>query len=209
MMKKADNQLPSASSQIVARWTRARQPVPAEDPEPDERRLEQERGQPFDRQRRAEHVADELRVDRPVHPELELLHETGGDADREVDQHQRPEEARQAQPRLVARAVPERLHDRDERREPQRQRHEQEVVRARSSRTGCARDRPWSTRACSRCARVSHTPTDAFIIPIERFRMPSHCRQREKFIPIGRCEPTGVLLASRSGMGPCCHQGIA
>ena len=83
-----------------------REPVPAEDPEAEERRLEDERGQPLDRERRAEDVADELRVDRPVHPELELLHEAGGDADREVDQEERPEEVRQPQPALVARAVP-------------------------------------------------------------------------------------------------------
>ena len=47
--------------------------VPAEDPQPEERRLEHERGQALDRQRGAEHAADEVRVHRPVHPELELL----------------------------------------------------------------------------------------------------------------------------------------
>ena len=108
-----------------------REPVPAEDPEPEERRLEHERREPLDRERRAEDVADELRVDRPVHPELELLHEPGRDADREVDEHERPEEAREPQPGLVAAAVPERLHDRDERREPERQRDEEEVVERR------------------------------------------------------------------------------
>ena len=92
-----------------------RQPVPAEDPQPEERRLEHERRQPLDRERRAEDVADEPRVDRPVHPELELLDEPGGDADREVDQEQRPEELRQPQPLLVPRPVPHGLHDRDER----------------------------------------------------------------------------------------------
>ena len=104
------------------------EPVPAEDPEAEERRLEHECCEAFDREWRAEDVADELRVDRPVHPELELLHEPGRDADREVDQHERPEEAGETQPGLVAPAVPERLHDRDERREAERQRDEQEVV---------------------------------------------------------------------------------
>ncbi len=108
-----------------------REPVPAEDPEPEERRLEHERREPLDRERRAEDVADELRVDRPVHPELELLHEPRRDADREVDEHERPEEAGEAQPRLVAAAIPERLHDRDERREAERQRDEEEVVERR------------------------------------------------------------------------------
>ena len=108
-----------------------REAVPAEDPETEERRLEHERGEPLDRERRAEHVSHELRVDRPVHPELELLHEPGRDADREVDQHERPEEAREAQPPLVAAAIPERLHDRDERREAEREGDEQEVVQRR------------------------------------------------------------------------------
>ena len=105
-----------------------REAVPAEDPEAEERRLQEEGGQALDRERRAEHVAHELRVDRPVHPELELLHQPGGDADREVDQEERPEEVREAQPALVPRPVPLRLHDRDERPEAERQRHEQEVV---------------------------------------------------------------------------------
>ena len=105
-----------------------REAVPAEDPEAEERRLEHERGEPLDRERRSEHVSHELRVDRPVHPELELLHEPRRDADGEVDQHERPEEAREAQPRLVAAAVPERLHDRDEGREAEREGNEEEVV---------------------------------------------------------------------------------
>ena len=130
-MKYADSQRPSTAIQSVARCSARREPVPAEDPEAEERRLEEERGEPLDRERRAEDVADEPRVHRPVHPELELLHEPGRDADREVDQEQRPEEARQPQPALVPRPVPERLHDRDERPEPERQRHEQEVVERR------------------------------------------------------------------------------
>src|SRR5262249_1514150 len=80
---------------------------------------------------RPEDVPDELRVDRPVHPELELLDEPRRDADREVDQHERPKEARQAEPVGVLRPVPDRLHDRDERREAERERNEQEVVEAR------------------------------------------------------------------------------
>ena len=118
-----------------------REAIPAEDPEPEERRLEHERRKSLDRERRTEHVADELRIDGPVHPELELLHEPGGDADREVDQEERPEEVRQAQPALVAGPVPERLHDRDERPETQRQRDEQEVVDRRRRELDRARDR--------------------------------------------------------------------
>ena len=95
-----------------------RQPAPAEEPQPEERRLQEERRQALDRQRRAEHVADEPRVRRPVHAELELLHEPGDHADGDVDHQQRPEEARQPQVRLVARAVPGRLQERDEEASP-------------------------------------------------------------------------------------------
>ena len=69
---------------------------------PEEGRLEHECGETFDRERRAEDVADELGVHRPVHPELKLLHEARRDADREVDQQQGPEELRQAQPGVVS-----------------------------------------------------------------------------------------------------------
>ena len=131
MMKSAESQVPSAKSQTRREVHARRESVPAEDPEAEERRLEHERGEPLHRERRAEDVADELGVDRPVHPELELLHKAGRDPDREVDEHQRPEEARQAQPALVARPVPQRLHDRDERREAERERNEQEVVQRR------------------------------------------------------------------------------
>ena len=64
------------------------QPVPAEDPQSDERRLEEEGEQPLDRQRRAEDVADEPRILTPVHPELELQDDARHDADREVDQEE-------------------------------------------------------------------------------------------------------------------------
>jgi hypothetical protein len=125
-MKNADITAAEPAIQNVARCAR-REPVHPS-PEPEEGRLEHERGEPLDRERCAEHVAHELRVDRPVHPELELLHEPRRDADREVDQEQGPEEARQPEPGLVAAPVPERLHDRDERGQPERQRDEQEVV---------------------------------------------------------------------------------
>lgn len=62
-------------SQIVAEVRALRQFVPAEDPEPDEGRLEEECDQPLHRERCAEDVADESGVVRPVHPELELLND--------------------------------------------------------------------------------------------------------------------------------------
>ncbi len=55
--------MPSAKSQTRRQVDALREPVPAEDPEPEEGRLEHERREPLDRERRAEDVADELRVD--------------------------------------------------------------------------------------------------------------------------------------------------
>ena len=97
MMNAAESIAPSATIQMVSEVHARRQPAPAEQPEPEERRLEEERRQPLDRQRRAEHVADEARVRRPVHAELELLHQPGDHAHRDVDHQQRSEEARQPQ----------------------------------------------------------------------------------------------------------------
>ena len=79
-MKYADRAVPIAAIQIVARWTPRRQAVPAEDPQAEERRLEEEREQALDRERGAEDVADEPAVLAPVHAELELLDDAGHDA---------------------------------------------------------------------------------------------------------------------------------
>jgi hypothetical protein len=76
-MKYADIQVPARRQPDRRQVHARRQAVPAEDPQPDERRLQSERGQALDRQRRTEHAADELGVHRPVHPELELLHQPG------------------------------------------------------------------------------------------------------------------------------------
>jgi hypothetical protein len=130
------------------------QPVPAEDPQPEERRLEEERGQPLDRQRRAEHVADEARVLAPRHPELELLHDPGGDAEREVDQQQLAPEAGHAQVALIPRPVPLRLHQRDEERQPDRDRDEEEVVDR--------RDRELPARDVQRVHRLSASAATGF-----------------------------------------------
>ena len=78
------------------------QPVPAEDPQAEEGRLQEEREQALDGQRGAEDVADEPGVVAPVHPELELLHDPGHHADGEVDQEELAEELGQPQPALVA-----------------------------------------------------------------------------------------------------------
>src|SRR5271165_5467011 len=106
-------------------------PVPAEQPEPEERGLEEERRQALHRQWAAEHVADETRVRRPVHPELELLDEPCYDAHGDVDQQQRAEEAGQAPVLGLPVAMPGGLQQRDEEGQPDRDRHEQEVIDAR------------------------------------------------------------------------------
>ena len=131
MMKAAESTVPRATSQMRGQVHALGQAAPAEQPEAEEGRFEEEGGQAFDGERRAEDVADEARVRRPGHAELELLHEAGDHADRHVDQQQRAEEAREAQVVFVAAAVPERLQDGDQEREADRDRDEQEVVDAR------------------------------------------------------------------------------
>jgi hypothetical protein len=53
-MKYADSSVPTWTAQM-----HAGEPVPPEDPQPEEGRLEEEGRETFDRQRRAEDVADE------------------------------------------------------------------------------------------------------------------------------------------------------
>ncbi len=96
----------------VAACSAARELVPAEDPQAQEGRLQEERQQPLDGQRGAEHVADEAGVVAPVHPELELLDDAGDHAEREVDQEELAEELGQPQPGLVAACAPRRSRSR-------------------------------------------------------------------------------------------------
>ena len=108
-----------------------REAVPAEDPEAQEGRLEEEREQTLDRQRSPEDVADEPAVGAPVHPELELLDDPRDHAEREVDEEQLAEEACQAQVLRVAGAHPGGLQAGHEERQPDRQGDEQEVINGR------------------------------------------------------------------------------
>ncbi len=108
-----------------------REPIAPEHPQPDERRLEHERTETLDRKRRPEHITDVLREGRPVHPELELLHKPRRRPDREIDQEQRPEEPHETVPLLIPRPVVPRLHDRQDRRQAKRQRHEREMEQRR------------------------------------------------------------------------------
>jgi hypothetical protein len=104
------------------------EPVPAEDPQAEEGRLEEEREQALDRERRPEDVADEPRVGAPVHAELELLHDARDDAHGEVDEEELSPELRRAQIVLLAGAIPGGVQDGDQHRQADRDRHEEEVI---------------------------------------------------------------------------------
>jgi hypothetical protein len=95
---------PIATSQATVRCCHLAQLVPAEEEQPDEGRLEEEGHQPFDRQRRAEDVADIVAVVAPVHAELEFHGDAGGDAEHEVDAEQRAPELRHLPPDRAARS---------------------------------------------------------------------------------------------------------
>ena len=130
MMNAADSIAPAATSHTESRCTPRGSTFQPKTHKPEEGRLQEERGQPLHRERGAEHVTDEHRVLRPVHAELELLHEAGHDPDRDVDQQERAEELRQALVARVVRAEPRGLQQGDEERETDRDRDEEEVVDA-------------------------------------------------------------------------------
>ena len=84
--------------------------TPSEDPQAEERAFEEEGQQRLDGERCAEDVADESGVVRPVHAELELLNDAGGQPEDEVDREQLAEELGEAQPLGIAGAHPKGLH---------------------------------------------------------------------------------------------------
>ena len=102
--------------------------APAEDPDAEERRLEEEGEEGLEGERGAEDVPDERQVVRPVHPELELLHDARDEAEREVDDEQLPEELGEPVVLRVAGAYPLGVEDRDDQRQADRDGDEQEVV---------------------------------------------------------------------------------
>ena len=101
-MKYADAVEPIATSQSIARCTFGSSRSQPKIHRPRNVDSMKNARQALDRERRAEDVADVARVRRPVHAELELLHDAGDDAEREVDEEELPEEAGQPQPPLVA-----------------------------------------------------------------------------------------------------------
>ncbi len=84
-----------------------RYPVPPENQQGEETRLEEEGEYALRRQRRTEDIADETRVGGPVGAELELHDDAGGDTDREVEgedpgpEPPRPVEQRIAGPQVL------------------------------------------------------------------------------------------------------------
>ena len=105
-----------------------RQFVPAKDHQANEGGFKEERHQPFDRQWRAEDVADIVREIRPVGAEFELHGQAGGDTQDEVDRKDLAPEARHRPPdRPVGHHI-DRFHDDQHERQAERQRHEQEVI---------------------------------------------------------------------------------
>ena len=127
----AEKLVPSASSQVTARWPTLRQAVPAEEEEPDEGRLQEEGHQPLDGQRRAEDVADVMGVVGPVRAELELHGDAGGHAHGEIDAEQQAPEFGHVAPDRPAGHDVDALHDGEQHREAEGQRHEQEVIHRR------------------------------------------------------------------------------
>ena len=95
-MMNAESAVPMRRSRSW-RGGRAGKAAPAEDPEAQERGLEEEREQALDGQRRAEDVAHEPAVGAPVHAELELLDDARDHAQGEVDDEQLAEEAGEPQ----------------------------------------------------------------------------------------------------------------
>jgi hypothetical protein len=85
--------------------------LPAEKKQPDERRLENERHQPFDGKRNAENVAHVMRVVGPIGTELEFQRQAGGHAHHEIDAKQQAPEARHVAVDLAVGHHADRFHD--------------------------------------------------------------------------------------------------
>ena len=104
------------------------QAIPSKDPKSQEHRLQEEGQEPLNRERCAKDVTNETTEVRPVHPELELLHDAGDHTHCEVDQEDLAEELCSPKPLLVVGAHPRRLHTCDEEAQTDGDRHEQEMV---------------------------------------------------------------------------------
>ena len=95
-MKPADRTVPQDDQPDAGQVDALGEAVPAEDPQAQKGRLQEEGRQTLHGQRGAKDVAHEAGVRRPVHAELELLHDARHHSDGHVDQQQGAEEASQA-----------------------------------------------------------------------------------------------------------------
>ena len=149
--------------------------VPPEDPQADEGRLHEEGEEGLEGQRGAEDVADESRVLRPVHTELELLHDSGDDAEGEVDEEELAVELGQAKITVVTGLEPHRLHHCHEHRQRDRDRDEEEVVDRRDPELPSGDQlgihgahptirRPRFWRSGSRCAKTDENPVPTSVV---------------------------------------------
>src|SRR6476660_5982454 len=126
--------------------------------------LQEERKQPFHRQRLTNHPAGILRERCPVRAELELHRDAGHHTDSEVDAEDSNPESGGIIPPLVAGPQTEALQDNDEQRQPHRQLRKQVVIDDRERelqpvpKKGIAHGNLWRFRLCRvwRIALVSH-----------------------------------------------------
>ena len=92
---------PNTTMNVANSHSRGPEPVAAEQHQAQEAALEEEREHALGREQAAEHVAHEARVVGPVHAELELLDDAGGDAQREDQAVDLDPEERQLAPLRV------------------------------------------------------------------------------------------------------------
>src|SRR5262249_31744359 len=111
--------------------TKLGQAVPAENKQTDESRFQEKRHQAFDGERRAEYVADIMRIVGPVGAELEFHGDAGGHPHGEIDAEQLAPKLRDVPPDSAASHHIDALHDRQQKRQAERQRHEQKMVQRR------------------------------------------------------------------------------
>ena len=100
---------------------------PAEGPDRDERGFEEEGDSSFDSEQRAEDIAHEGGITRPVSTELEFQRDTSHNAKDKVDEEEFSPEFDHALVVFVARADIHRFHDGQQDGKAQRERHENKV----------------------------------------------------------------------------------
>ncbi len=123
---------PIATSQVTVRWPSFGRRSQPKKKMPTKVEFQKERHQAFDRQRRAENIADIMRVIGPVGAELEFHGDAGGNPHGEIDAEQLAPEPGGVAPDFPAGHDIGALHDGEQERQPERERHEQEMVKRRS-----------------------------------------------------------------------------